>query len=84
MFDADVSVSGIGFRISAADYREFLEARLPIRHLAARFEAALVAQIMQFGACNAVHKVENRSAVCFSSSRIVSGARDGCTLLNPI
>ena len=60
MFDADVSISGIGLRISATDYRKLLEARPPIRHLAARFEAALVAQIMQFGACNAVHKVENR------------------------
>ena len=29
-------------------------------------------------------KLKTAFAVCFSSSRIVSGVRDGCTLLNPI
>jgi CRP-like cAMP-binding protein len=58
--DAEVHISGTASRMSAAAFRYVLDQSPAIRQLAARFDAAMLAQAQQTGLCNAVHPVDAR------------------------
>jgi CRP-like cAMP-binding protein len=58
--DAAVQVAGTGLRMPAAAFRYALEQSTPLRCLAARFDAAMLAHAEQMALCNAAHPAETR------------------------
>jgi CRP-like cAMP-binding protein len=58
--NAEVHIAGQAVRISASAYRHVLDRNTAIRRIAARFDAATMAQTQQTALCNATHSVEAR------------------------
>ncbi|HXW25589.1 MAG TPA: Crp/Fnr family transcriptional regulator [Xanthobacteraceae bacterium] len=58
--DAEVLIAGRAARMSASAFRHALDCSPTVRRLAARFDAALMAQAQQTALCNAAHAVEAR------------------------
>ena len=58
--NAEVLIAGEASRMSASAFRYILDHSPVIRRLAARFDAALLAQAQQTALCNAAHPVEAR------------------------
>jgi CRP-like cAMP-binding protein len=58
--NADVHIAGHAVRMPASAYRHVLDRNTTIRRVAARFEAATIAQTQQTALCNASHSVEAR------------------------
>jgi CRP-like cAMP-binding protein len=58
--NAEVRIGGRASLISASAFRYALDHHPGIRRLAARYVAAMMAQVQQNAVCNAAHKVEGR------------------------
>ena len=58
--DADVYIAGRASRVSARVFRYVLERNPAIRHLAARFDSAMMVQTQQTALCNATHSAAAR------------------------
>jgi CRP-like cAMP-binding protein len=58
--NAEVQIGGRASLISAAGFRNALDRHSGIGRLAARYDAAMMAQVQQNAVCNAAHKVEGR------------------------
>jgi CRP-like cAMP-binding protein len=58
--DAQVQIAGEASRMSASAFRYVLDQSPAIRRLAARFDAAVLAQAQQTALCNAAHPVDAR------------------------
>lgn len=59
---AAVQIPGAAFAIPAGHFRDAVARNASVRELAARCDAALLAQAQQSAACNALHDVEHRLA----------------------
>jgi CRP-like cAMP-binding protein len=62
--NAEVRIVGRASVISAAAFRRALDHHPGIRRLAARYDAAMLAQVLRNAVCNAAHKVEGRISRC--------------------
>jgi CRP-like cAMP-binding protein len=62
--NAEVHIAGTASRMSAAAFRYLLDQSPAIRRIAARFNAAMLAQAQQTALCNAVHPVDARLCRC--------------------
>ena len=62
--NAEVRIGGRASLISAAAFRHALDHHPGISRLAARYDAAMMAQVQQNAVCNAAHKVEGRISRC--------------------
>jgi CRP-like cAMP-binding protein len=62
--NAEVRIAGRASAISAAAFRYALDHHPSISRLAARYDAAMMAQVKENAVCNAAHKVEGRIARC--------------------
>lgn len=58
--DTAVYIAGQASRISASVFRRIVDQSAPIRHCAARYDTAMLAQAQQTAMCNAVHPVAAR------------------------
>jgi CRP-like cAMP-binding protein len=58
--NAEVRIGGRASLISAAAFRRALDHHRGISRLAARYDAAMMAQVQQNAVCNAAHQVEGR------------------------
>jgi CRP-like cAMP-binding protein len=58
--DGEVLIAGQASRISASAFRYVLDQSATLRHRAAQFDNALMAQAQQIALCNAAHSVEAR------------------------
>ncbi len=59
--DCEVLISGRASRMPASAFRHALDRSPPLRHWAAQFDNALMAQAQQTALCNALHSVEART-----------------------
>jgi CRP-like cAMP-binding protein len=62
--NAEVRIAGRASVISAAAFHYALNRHPSVGRLAARYDAAIMAQVQQNAVCNAAHKVEGRIARC--------------------
>jgi CRP-like cAMP-binding protein len=62
--NAEVLIGGRASVISATDFRYALDHHRGISRLAARYDAAMMAQVQQNAVCNAADKVEGRISRC--------------------
>jgi CRP-like cAMP-binding protein len=59
--DATVRIGGTLLRLPVKKFRAACQASEHLRHFVARFDLALLAQVQQTAACNALHNVEARA-----------------------